>query len=321
MTRSAIRLAGITVTGLLIGCIASWAMMNRPIVNAVWRKSFTSGETCPWRNLVKLPMTASQFDTLQTSYAGKVKVLAEDKDLGIEQIASPTRSFWIKKSGSYLDGKATLIYILAEEDWIMSNADGNEVQSGDVVVDVGAHIGTFGDDALRRGAGKVVMVEPDPINVECIRRNFKAEIADGRVVIVPEGAWSSAGTLPFHIGVANSGTGSFVVKEADSKVINVRTRPLDEMLAEIGVKKVNFIKMDIEGAEREALKGAAQTLKSSHPRLMLDSYHLQDDPMVLPAIVRGIRPDYTEFCAICSFDREDHSHVIPSAIFFNATGM
>src|SRR5207248_1330379 len=80
---------------------------------------------------------------------------------------------------------------------------GRGVRPGDIVVDVGAHIGTFGDDALRRGASRVIMVEPDPLNLECIRRNFRDEIAAGRVVVIPEGAWSKTDSLNFEIGVAN----------------------------------------------------------------------------------------------------------------------
>ena len=63
------------------------------------------------------------------------------------------------------------------------------------------------------------------------------------------------------------------------------------MLRAVGVAKVDFIKMDIEGAERDALKGAAQTLKTYKPRLMLDMYHRPDDAVVLPhGSVAGSRP-------------------------------
>jgi FkbM family methyltransferase len=142
------------------------------------------------------------------------------------------------------------------------------VQSGDVVVDVGAHVGTFGDDALRRGASKVILIEPDPVNVECIRRNFAQEIAGGRVIVVPEGAWSSRSTLKFSTGVSNSGTGSFVVQEEGSKTLSIPVRPLDDILAGLGIGKIDYIKIDIEGAEREALKGARQTLRRWRPVLM-----------------------------------------------------
>ncbi len=301
-----------------LGACLSAAYANRPFVGAIIRKSLGRDEPCPWKSIARVPFSQRQFDGLIDGYRGHVRLTGEtDEPLGIERFETPTRHFWLKKAGSVMDGKKLLTFILAEEDWIMMYARGLEVRRGDVVVDVGAHVGTFGDDALRRGASKVIMIEPDPVNVECIRRNFPAEIADGRVIVVPEGAWSSSGTLRFNIGVGNSGEGSFVIPERGSKSLEVRTRPLDEMLRELGIGRVNFIKMDIEGAEREALKGAAHTLAQFKPRLMLDAYHLRDDSVVLPRLITSLNGGYHEYCAVCSFRSEIDFRIVPYAIFFD----
>lgn len=71
--------------------------------------------------------------------------------------------------------------------------------------------------------------------------------------------------------MANSGTGSFVPGEVTSESIQVPVRPLDKVLAEMQVSRVNYIKMDIEGAEREALRGLRETLRRDRPLLMLDA--------------------------------------------------
>jgi FkbM family methyltransferase len=283
---------------------------------AMVSKAVGRDEPCPWRQLFEYPQAAGRFEKLQRDYERRVKPIAADSDL--QQFDTPSRRFWIKQAGRLMDGKTLLAFVLSEEEWIMREAPNHQVRPGNVVVDVGAHIGTFGDDALRHGAAKVVMVEPDPVNAECIRRNFAAEIAAGRVVLVQEGAWSSHGILSFAAGVANSGTGSFVVPENGSKKVDIPVRPLDEILAEIGVQKVDFIKMDIEGAEREALKGARGILRRYKPRLMLDAYHRPDDSTVLPAVIREANPAYREYCAVCSPTREDpgSSKLIPYAIFF-----
>jgi FkbM family methyltransferase len=308
----------VVLAGVGLGAGVSAAYANRPYVGAIVRKSLGRDEPCPWRSMARAPLSQRQFDDLVAGYRGRIQRTGETDDpLGIERFQTPTRRFWLKKAGSVMDGRKLLTFILAEEDWIMTYARGREIRRGDVVVDVGAHVGTFGDDALRRGASKVVMVEPDPVNVECIRRNFPAEIADGRVVIVPEGAWSSAGTLTFSIGVGNSGEGSLVIPDKGSRSIDVRTRPLDDMLRELGIGRVDFIKMDIEGAEREALKGAAQTLSRFKPRLMLDAYHLADDSVVLPRLITSINGGYREYCAVCSFRSETDFRIVPYAIFFD----
>jgi len=116
--------------------------------------------------------------------------------------------------------------------------------------------------------------------------------------------------------VANSGTGSFVVKEVTGKKIAVRVRPIDAMLKEVGVTKLDFVKMDIEGAERHALAGARQTLAQFKPRLMLDAYHLTDDDVVLPKLISSINSGYQQFCAVCAPSRHVDQRIAPYAIFF-----
>ena len=217
-----------------------------------------------------------------------------------------------------MDGEHLLAFVLAEQQWISESAKEFGVRPGEVVVDVDAHVGAFGDDALRKGAAKVRWVEPDPVNVECIRRNFASEIAAGKVIIVPEGAWSKVDVLRFSIGVHNSGTGSFVLPEVGpSQEMQVPVRPLDDILQSIGLAKVDFIKMDIEGAEREALKGAARTLRGFRPRLMMDMYHLPDDETVLPQVIRSLNPGYKMACTACARKQDGGAYrVIPYATFF-----
>jgi FkbM family methyltransferase len=206
--------------------------------------------------------------------------------------------------------------MLTEQQWLNEIAPEHGVRKGEVVMDVGAHIGTFGDDALARGASKVIMVEVSPVNAECIRRNFATEIATGRVVLIAEGAWSEESTLEFGAGVHNSGTGSLVLKEKGGRRINVRVRRIDDMLKEHGIQKVDFIKMDIEGAEREALKGASELLRAYRPRVMLDAYHRSDDDVVLPAILKAARSDYRMHCPACTVNSHGTGGIGPYALFF-----
>ena len=281
--------------------------------------SKASGQTvtCPWSKLLTLLLSDLRLGLIQKRVRQDVSVIRTDERLGVEYIHTPTRSFWIKKAGGEFDGRGTLAYVLAEQEWISELSEGLGVRRGDVVVDVGAHVGTFGDNALRLGASRVIMIEPDPVNVECIRRNFANEISSGRVVLVPEGAWSKADVLKFNTGVANSGTGSFVLPEEGHSELQVSVRPLDDILQSIGIPEVQFIKMDIEGAEREALKGAARTLARHKPRLMLDMYHLTDDEFVLPRLITAANSSYRMTCTACSVARDAKANrVVPYATFF-----
>jgi FkbM family methyltransferase len=313
----AIRISVAALAGLLILAGGRLAMGD-PWVTAVVAKGTGRESPCPWRQLLAAPWALKRFEALQAEAAASIRLISTDTKFGIAQYSTPTRRFWIPESGRLMNGSRLLAYILAEQVWLGERAPDRMVQSGDVVLDIGAHIGSFGDDALRRGAAKVIMVEPDPVNLECIRRNFTDEISDGRVIIVPEGAWSSESTLDFHVGVGNSGNGSFVVAESESSVLKVPVRPVDQMMTRIGLEQLDFVKIDIEGAEREALAGARATLRRYRPRIMLDAYHLPDDHEVLPEVIRAADERYELFCAACAFGRhKDDRRLIPYSLFFD----
>jgi FkbM family methyltransferase len=285
---------------------------------AITQKALGRDSPCPWGQLLAAPWALRRFEQLQLEMATAVRPLESDAQFGITRYSTPTRSFWIPDSGRLMGGAKLLAYVLAEQVWLGERAPERMVKAGDVVMDIGAHIGTFGDDALRRGVARVIMIEPDPVNQECIRRNFAEELASGRVVLVPEGAWSSESTLDFHVGVGNSGNGSFVVAESDSTVLKVPVRPVDQMVTRLGLAQLDFVKIDIEGAEREALAGARDTLRRFRPRIMLDAYHLPDDHEVLPRVIRAADAGYEAYCAACAFGRHiEDRRLIPYSLFFD----
>jgi len=163
---------------------------------------------------------------------------------------------------------------------------------GDVVVDGGAHLGVFTRIAVLRGASRVVAFEPQPDLVTCFRRTFAKEIASGQVTMVAKGVWEKAGTLAFD----GAGLGFHAV-DAQKSVTTTAGRlmpvtTIDATVVALGLERVDFIKMDIEGAERQALRGARRTLARWKPSLSICAYHRPDDAQAIPAVVRGARPDY-----------------------------
>jgi FkbM family methyltransferase len=203
-----------------------------------------------------------------------------------------------------------LSYLIAEQTVNELTNPHDIVRPGDIVMDCGAHVGVYTYFALRRGASMVVAIEPDPVNAECYRRNYAGEIAAGRVVLVEKGVWSSAGKLSLHESSLNSGSNS-VVAGGPGPAVTIEVTTIDALVNELRLPAVNFIKMDIEGSEREALKGAQATLRRSKPRLMLDAYHRPDDPEVLPALLRQARGDYQTSCGCWELEeRGPVPHVI-----------
>lgn len=79
----------------------------------------------------------------------------------------------------------------------------------------------------------------------------------------------------------------------DEKGKRVKTITIDDYVKSNGVKKVDLIKMDIEGAERIALKGAIKTIKKDLPQLAICIYHLWDDVFEIPQIIQETGVPYS----------------------------
>ncbi len=77
--------------------------------------------------------------------------------------------------------------------------------------------------------------------------------------------------------------------ETKFKVSSIK---IDTFVEKKGISIIDFIKMDIEGAERDALKGAEKTIRKFKPKLAISIYHLKDDFIVIPELINRIRDDY-----------------------------
>lgn len=164
------------------------------------------------------------------------------------------------------------------------------VRRGDVVLDIGGHLGLFTHTALGAGAALVVVFEPDPRRLSCLEATFATEIARNTVRLVPAGAWHSDGFVVLGPGdVTRDGS------HASQDDARIDARRIDTVVAELALERVDFIKMDIEGSERHALAGARGALARWSPRLALCTYHLPDDPEVLRREVFSANPRYCEY--------------------------
>jgi FkbM family methyltransferase len=163
---------------------------------------------------------------------------------------------------------------------------------GDVVVDAGANLGVF--SAVASWAGCTVhSFEAVPYVLE----RFLAQIAalHPRIAIFPCALWNCEESLAFLAVVDDRGFfGSSAVMGHDAamKKITVPAISLDLWVERNGIKRVDFIKADIEGAERQMLMGARETLRRFAPKLAICSYHLPDDPEVLRRLILEANPRY-----------------------------
>ena len=307
MTRT-LRLLGTALLTALVVVMTPTLWSAWPVIQS---KIAGKAVECSWADILWLPRTAAVRGEQIAELTPQVKLVGSDEKLGLQQFSYGNRTFWIGKEGHELAGKQLLVNLIADHKADAESANGSHVHKGDFVIDVGAHVGVFTAKALELGAAKVVAVEPDPTNIECLRRNFANEIKEGRVVIYPKGAWSSATTLTFHESSDNSGMPSAVIGR-DGATFQLAVEQLDKIAEETGLKRVDFIKMDIEGAEREALKGARNILNQFHPRLMVDAYHRPDDMPQLRSLLTG----YTYKVNGCRDCDQDPSQVVPRVTFW-----
>lgn len=198
---------------------------------------------------------------------------------------TPLGDFW----ASATDGRVLDHLIMEELGGRIYDRAPAGLRAGDVALDVGAHLGTFTRYALSRGASRVIAIEPVPALADCLERTFAPEIARGTVSVLRVAAWERNEELSF--GTGRESTMGHVDAQGGGE-LRVSGRTIDSLVDELGVDTVHFIKMDIEGSEASALRGAAATIRSSHPRMAICIYHGADDVRAVPAAVRAASGDY-----------------------------
>lgn len=146
-----------------------------------------------------------------------------------------------------------------------------KLKEGDIVVDAGAYPGDYAVYASRKvgKTGKVICFEPDPKNRRVLMKNLMKE-KHGNFVIVPKGLWNKNTKLKME---AMDGLHSSLLGNKGHEINVVR---LDDALKKLGISKVDVIKMDIEGAEIEAIQGAIKTLRNNKVYVAIASYHVVD---------------------------------------------
>jgi FkbM family methyltransferase len=169
---------------------------------------------------------------------------------------------------------------------------------GDVVLDVG---GCWGDTALYFAghigpAGKVYTFEFDPESLGILQTNLRLnpELA-GRIEVVERALWHSSGeTLEF---VPAGRCTSVAPGDSDPSRPTTRTVSVDDFIAERRLERVDFIKVDVEGAEMNVLDGARQALERFAPRLAIAAYHHDDDLVRIPQAIVALNRDYQLYLA------------------------
>ena len=264
---------------------------------------------CPVANAVKADENL-KLQILYNDQMIKGSKLLETDPAGYQLWDTPLGRYWIPAGSRWV-----LPYNLAEQKRHIYGNNQQSARAGDVVLDCGANVGVTVRVWLAAGAKQVVAIEPAPENIECLRRNFKDEIAAGRVMIYPKGVWDKDDILPMQIDPNNSAADSFLIhREGGTEVRGIPLTTIDKLVSELKLERVDFIKMDIEGAEPRAIVGGRETIAKYHPRMALCTYHAPDHPKKVPELVRAVWPGYTVECGPCA---EANRAVRPDVLYFH----
>jgi len=146
---------------------------------------------------------------------------------------------------------------------------------GGVFLDVGSHIGYFSLKGSRKvgAGGRVIAFEPNPTTVQALRDNLAASQA-GNVTVVPVACTDTPQTLTLFDGSDSGNSGASSLSEGNAhshtKTYQVPGRSIDDVVRELGLQRVDVAKVDVEGAELFVLRGARETLRRFHPKLVVE---------------------------------------------------
>jgi FkbM family methyltransferase len=164
-----------------------------------------------------------------------------------------------------------------------------EARPGDVVIDGG---GYYGDSALYFShlagpEGRVLTFEFEPGSLELLEHNLglNPELAS-RIEVIRAALWDRAGE---RVSFRTQGPGTVIVAGGAG---STSTESIDALVERDAIGRVDFIKLDVEGCELGALRGAESTLRRFRPRLAVAAYHKPDDLVTIPEYLHSLGLGY-----------------------------
>lgn len=242
------------------------------------------------------------FDTFIKEYKGEYVVISSYKNY--QEMAEQLQNHGIP-NGRIIDA-GSVIYQLTEKAIYFDLKELLPCREQEVFVDAGCFDGATTKQFFEwcSGKGYSYCLEPDGQNITSIRENL-----DGsqKFEIIDKALWSRTTVLSMNVK-GNCAT-SIVEQDDQDSLQKIKAVALDDFLQD---KEVTFIKMDIEGAETEALRGAEKIITGQKPRLAISIYHKPEDIWTIPQIILDYNPDYRLYLRHYSFaDYDTVLYAIP----------
>jgi FkbM family methyltransferase len=185
-------------------------------------------------------------------------------------------------------------------------------KEGDTVVDIGAHIGRYTITSSKQvgNTGKVVAIEADPDNFQLLKRNITLNKLTN-VVPLNYAVFSERTKIKLYEQSASAKYNSIMLTRAakTKNYVEVNADTLDSILKLNGVNRVNWIKIDVEGAEFEVLKGSTKILSGENISLLIEIHNIED-PRHYDNVVDLLKHDNYEITFEQRYEGSGESHVI-----------
>ena len=206
----------------------------------------------------------------------------------VKRSALPSRTAWVQVQSGFALGLWMRLRI-PEEAGFWRGEHEPEVQiaisamvhPGDIVYDVGAHLGSLALGAARLvgPSGRVVAFDGDPENVERLRENSVRNHLGSCIQAVHAAVWShqSASEISFRRGKSEASQGGVESDGqrpvlANGEIISVPVTTLDDFVA-AGGSVPHLVKIDVEGGEYEVLRGGSTLFANHRPQIVVEVHH------------------------------------------------
>jgi FkbM family methyltransferase len=185
-------------------------------------------------------------------------------------------------------------------------------KKGDTVIDIGAHIGRYTITSSKRvgNTGKVVAIEADPDNFRILKRNIALNNLTN-VLPLNYAVFSTKTRMKLYEQSASAKYNSLMLARAakSRNYVEVNADTLDSILMQNGINQVNWIKIDVEGAELEVLKGSAKTLSGENIFLFVEIHNI-NDPSHYDNVINFLKYHNYEITFEQRYEGSGESHVM-----------
>jgi len=169
------------------------------------------------------------------------------------------------------------------------------LRQGYVVVDIGAHVGVFSVMAAKvvGQGGLVVAIEPELTNQSFLQENVMNNGVETTIRIVGGAAGSGKGKGKLYLSGRSTQHSFYNVSNIGEHMddfVEVDIDSLDNIVAELGIKKLDFVKIDTQGWEVEVLKGMTAILGQPGVKIAIAAYHsLPDGNAEAPRVIQFLQ--------------------------------